>query len=463
MSKGGRTTVKRIRIVVCLALCVIVGSLAGCGTAATPTTAAKTAAAPTAAVPTAAPTTKPAEPTKAPTAAAAAATATVAAPTGPAIKIGLTSGISGANAALTEAVIRGTQLAIKKINAKGGLLGRPVELVTRDDKTQPAEAARNAEELIANDKVVMMYSGGSVAVLQAVQEGTKRAGVMFIANGQGNTFNQADTRGPYDFHMALSPWQNDHVLVPWVLNNLGKKVFMMYYDMAFGTDHFAAVNDAMAKASASLVGSIKYPFGTTDYSSIIPQIRAAQPEVLLCVVSGSDRAAFLKQAASFGLMKEMKIVNVIATTAWDVLSGYQYNEGEYAVSHFDWTLRDSLPSAKEFVDDFFKDYAIVPDGYALYNYQATLVWADGVRKAGSTDPAKVSAAMEGMTFDYGAGPAYIRKCDHKLFLTMYIVKGRSEAASKSVQPYPQWAYREIVATIAPDESYERTCVQLGYK
>jgi ABC-type branched-subunit amino acid transport system substrate-binding protein len=415
-----------------------------------PTVAAPTLVATKAPVPTAAPApTTAAEPTKA------------AQPSGTPIKIGIVTATSGLNAAFGTDQIRGAQLAVKQINAAGGILGRPVVLIERDDKLQPAEAAKQVEDLIANEKVDLITGSVSAATTVAINEVTKRANVLHFSPAQTNALNTAAARGAYTFHLVTTAYMNVQAFAPWITQNLGKKIFTFVYDFSLGVDYLTSLDLALGKENLKTIGGIKTPIGTTDYSNFIPQIRAAKPEVLLYFLAGSDRAAFLKQALPFGLSKEMKVFSVNTDIPWDSESGFAANEGEYAVTQFYWEV--PTPSGKKFVDAFTKEFNQPPGGYAGLMYQDILVYRDAVVKAGSTDAAKVTAALEGMSFDYLNGPSFIRKCDHQLISAYLITKARTEADAQKIQSFPKFAYREVLATIPADEKYERTCKELGFE
>jgi branched-chain amino acid transport system substrate-binding protein len=383
-------------------------------------------------------------------------------PSGEPIKIGAITSLSGFVAAFGQEEMKGAELAVKMLNDQGGLLGRPVELLQRDDKVQPDQAAKHAENLIANEKVDMLTGCVSGAVTVAINEVAKRAGVLYLGTCQTSSLNTVEGMGPYTFHLAFTPWMNTHLYTPWMVETLGTKILFLYYDFIVGHESLEGLEHTLAARGQEIDTLIPIPLGTTDYTAIIPQIRAAKPEVLHYFVSGSDRAAFLKQATSFGLQSEMEFVALAADLAWDLEAGFANSQGDYAPANFYWELRDSSPTAKAFVDAFGEKYGYPPSGYAAYQYQAIMAWADAVTKAGSVDPDDVAAALEGLEFDHGSGPAYIRACDHQLFQPIHITKMRSEDEASQSPLWPEYAFREVLTTIDVTEDIERTCEELGF-
>ena len=383
-------------------------------------------------------------------------------PSGEPIKIGGITSTSGFVGAFGQEQVKGGQLAVEQINDAGGLLGRPVDMIERDDKAQPAEAAKQAEDLIANEHVDMLVGCVSGANTLAIHEVANRAGVIYLSTCQTGSLNTAEGGGPYTFHMAYTPWMNTHLYGQWMAENLGDNIFFLYYDFVVGHETREGLVDALEPLGIEIAAELAVPIGTTDYTSIIPQIRAANPEVLNYFLSTDDRAAFLKQATSFGLQDEMKLMALAADLSWDQIAGFANSQGDYAPANFYWELRETLPSAKTFVDAFGEQHGTPPSGYAAYQYQAVMAYADAVKKAGSVSPDEVSAALEGLEFDYGSGQSFIRECDHQLFQPVYITLMRSEADAAAIDPWPEYAFREVIVTIEATESVERSCADLGF-
>ncbi|HUW94259.1 MAG TPA: ABC transporter substrate-binding protein, partial [Anaerolineae bacterium] len=329
-------------------------------------------------------------------------------PSGEPIKIGGITSTSGFVGAFGQEQVKGGQLAVEQINDAGGLLGRPVDMIERDDKAQPAEAAKQAEDLIANEHVDMLVGCVSGANTLAIHEVANRAGVIYLSTCQTGSLNTAEGGGPYTFHMAYTPWMNTHLYGQWMAENLGDNIFFLYYDFVVGHETREGLVDALEPLGIEIAAELAVPIGTTDYTSIIPQIRAANPEVLNYFLSTDDRAAFLKQATSFGLQDEMKLMALAADLSWDQIAGFANSQGDYAPANFYWELRETLPSAKTFVDAFGEQHGTPPSGYAAYQYQAVMAYADAVREAGTVSADEVAAALEGLEFDYGSGPSFIR-------------------------------------------------------
>jgi ABC-type branched-subunit amino acid transport system substrate-binding protein len=368
------------------------------------------------------------------------------------IRIGFVSGMSGIYAGLGQTQSRGGELAVDEIKT---LLGRPLEWIARDDKLDPGEAAKQAEELVQTEKVEMLSGCVSAATTLAVNEVAKRARVLYLGTCQTNSLNDAAKDfSEYTFHLALTPWANQQMVLPWITQNLGKKIYIFAADYAWGQDNIDSVTGWEQANGVEGGGLSKAPLGTKDFTTFIPQIRAASPEVTIVVNAGDDQANFLKQASQFGLTKETKVYIPVVDIAFDKQTGQAGIAGTYGGANYYWELGNQLPSAKKLDDAYMAKYQEHAISYASYQYDAIRTWAAAVEKAGSLDPLKVEAALEGIQFDYSSGQSFIRKCDHQLFHPVHITKGRPETQGTA-------GYREVVSSIAPDEKFERSCEQLG--
>jgi branched-chain amino acid transport system substrate-binding protein len=397
-----------------------------------------------------------AAPTNAPAAAAPAATTAANQPasgaSGQPIKIGLVTGLSGAYAGLAQGQERGAELAVQEI---GSVLGRPLQLIARDDKIDPNEAAKQTEALVQTEQVDLLTGCVSAATTLAVNEVAKRAKVLYLGTCQTNALNDSNKDwSDYSFHMALTPWMNNQMVLPWITQNLGKKIYIFAADYAWGSDNIESITAWLGTQGIPLIGQSKAPLGTKDFTTFIPQIRASSPEVTIVVNAGDDQANFLKQASQFGLSKETKLYSPVVDVPFDKQNGQPNIADTYGGANFYWAIQDQLPSARKFVDAYRQKFNEMPAAYGSYQYDALKAWAAAVDKAGSLDPRKVETALEGMSFDYSSGQSVIRKCDHQMIHPVHIMKGRAETQGDA-------GYRDLVTTIAADEKFERTCDQLG--
>lgn len=377
------------------------------------------------------------------------------------VTIGVISGFSGAFAGPAEDQWRAIQLATEEMNAQGGLLGRQIKLVRRDDKINPGEAGKMAQEMIQNDKPDFILGGNSAGVILPINDAAKKAGVPFIAMAQNDRVNTAADRGDYTFHEAVTPTLNGRSLSQWIVKNLGKKVYFLMADYAFGKDTYASMSKAVVAAGGVDAGLTYFPLGTTDFTPFVAKVRAAKADVVVCGSFGNDSINLLKNFQRFGLTKKSKFFFPVVDLQMDIATGYETLEGSYGGANFYWELADKDPSAKKFVDAYTKRWNAPPSGYAGYAYSAAYLVKAGVEKAKSLEPAAFSKALEGHEYDHYKGKQFVRACDHQTFQRLFVVKGRTRAQAKKLGR-EEYGLREIVGVVEPSEGTERSCAELGY-
>lgn len=377
------------------------------------------------------------------------------------ITVGVISGFSGPYAGPAEDQWRAAQLAADEINAQGGILGRQIKLVRRDDKINPGEAGKMAQDMIQNDRPDIIIGANSAGTILPVNDQTKKAGIPYVAVAQNDRVTTAADRGPFTFHEAVTPTINGRSLGAWIAKNLGKRVYYLMADYAFGKDTYAAMSKTVNEAGGTEVGLAYFPLGTTDFTPFIAKVRAAKADVVVCASFGNDSINLLKQVQSFELTKESKFFFPVVDLQGDIATGYHNLQGTYGGSNFYWELADRNPSAKKFVDAYTKRWGTPPSGYAGYAYSAMRLVKAGAEKAKSLDPTQLSRALEGMEYDFYKGKQWVRACDHQSFQPIFVVKGRTQEEAKKAGR-EQYGMREVVGVIDPSESMERTCKELGY-
>lgn len=362
------------------------------------------------------------------------------------------TGPFGAEAADQQA---GGTLAVEEINGRGGVLGRRVELLVRDDQLKPGTAAQRTMELLENDKVHFVVGGLSAAVQMAINEQTRKAKTIYVSISQSNEITAVPDWSPYTFHEAINPYITSQVVGGWAVQNLGKRLYVLYADYAFGHQLRDGIKVVAEKRGATVLGADPHPLGATDYSALFPRVQAAKPDVLVLANFGKDQLNSVKQAASFGLKNQMKIVLPVFLGTMRREGGQDAFDGVYGGTTFYWELGEQIPSAKRFVEAFQKKYGRPPYDYAGYAYSGTRLLLEAVERAKSLEADKVIAALEGHTYDHYKGKQWIRKCDHQSFQDVYMLKSRKPQRGDH-------GIFEVVARVEASESLERTCKELGH-
>lgn len=223
------------------------------------------------------------------------------------IRIGFPTPLTGPFAAEARDQVRCAELAVKLVNDKGGIGGRKVELLVRDDKLNAGEAATRTLELIEKDKVHAVVGALSSAVQLAVNEVTRARGVIYVSISQSDTINEAKDFSKYTFHEALNPHMTTAAVARQTLKK-GMKVAHLVADYAYGHEMLRGFKRAQTTIGADTVGEILHPFGAADYSTFMPRLMSMRPDVLCISNFGRDQANAIKQAVDFGVKQQMKIV-----------------------------------------------------------------------------------------------------------------------------------------------------------
>ena len=205
------------------------------------------------------------------------------------IKIGFPVPLTGPYGAEAQDQVRAAQLAIAEFNDAGGLNGRKAELLVRDDKLNPGEAATRTLELIEKEKVNFVVGSLSAAVQLAINNVTKERGIIFNSISQSDAINEAADFSKYTFHEALNPHLTAGAVGRYAFPKFGKKVAFLTADYAYGHEMVRGFLEVGKAFNIENLGDIRHPLGTTDFSTLLPRIQALKPDILCISNFGRDQ------------------------------------------------------------------------------------------------------------------------------------------------------------------------------
>lgn len=340
----------------------------------------------------------PASPTPAPTVAVIAPTqpVVVTAPTETTvpepIKIGFFAPITGGAAADGESAVRGANLAVKIINAAGGVLGRPLELVTYDDAFSPDEAANVVRRLIEQDKVVAVVSGSYSFTTRAAAPIAQDAGVPFMASYAVDPL--VTQVGEYIWRIGeLAPVQGA-VGAQIVFDKFqAKKVAILVVDNDFGTTLTAGFKAHAAELGMQIVYEQKYPLGESDFRPMLAGIVASKPDVIYATGYYAEAASLVSQMKEAGIT-----IQVVGQEGYDSptflsLAGDAAN----GVVFTTYLNRDSTrPVVQQFLTGFLNEYSFPADAVSAAVFDGIRVMAAGIQAGGATDPASILTGLKSL-------------------------------------------------------------------
>jgi branched-chain amino acid transport system substrate-binding protein len=374
------------------------------------------------------------------------------------IKIGFPVPLTGPYGAEAQDQVRAAQVAIAQFNDGGGLNGRKAELLVRDDKLNPGEAATRTLELIEKEKVNFVVGSLSAAVQLAVNNVTKERGIIYNSISQSDAINEAADFSKYTFHEALNPHLTSGAVGRYAFPKFGKKVAFLTADYAYGHEMVRGFLDVGKAFNIENLGDIRHPIGTTDFSTLLPRLQALKPDILCISNFGRDQQISLKQATDFGVKKTTQIIAPLLTQASRVAAGPQAYDGVIGGSSFYWGLEDKFASTKAFNEAFRKmNDGKMPTDYGALGYGGVRTILAAVKDAGSVDTDKVIAALEALKYDFYKGPQYYRKCDHQSVQSVLVIRSKSKDMRNDSDVF------EIISTEEPNEASLRSCEELGHK
>jgi branched-chain amino acid transport system substrate-binding protein len=344
---------------------------------------------------------------------AAASLVPVAAAAEDTIKIGYPMPLSGPASVYGVPVVKGAEMAVQEINAKGGVLGRKLELLTRDSKASADEAVRLARELIIKNGVDFLVGTLTSAEAPAVSTIAKENKIVFIAPTSKTVQLVAPKNlHPYIFRLAsntdIDGRTGASIIAGW---KDVKRVATIAPDYAYGRDAVGAFVDFIKKARPDIeIVDQQWPkLGQSDFTPFITAQMAKKPDAVFCDVFGGDFVTFAKQAAPLGYFKAIdnRLVDggEVGTTDAAQALGKDYPYGIWSDAYDPVIWPENEPAAhKKYIENlkaFTKEkYA---SGWAIMGYASVLALTEGIKKAGSTNSDKVAKAMLGLSFDTPIG------------------------------------------------------------
>jgi branched-chain amino acid transport system substrate-binding protein len=375
-----------------------------------------------------------------------------------AIRIGFPVPITGPFGAEAKDQVKSAELAVKQFNEAGGLNGRLAELLVRDDKLNPGEAATRTLELIEKDKAHFIVGALSSAVQLSVNEVTRARSVLYISISQSDTINEIKDFSRFTFHEAMNPQMTTGAVARQAFKK-GQKIAYLAADYAYGHEMLAAFKRNAAPIGVETVGEILHPFGAPDYSAFMPRMLSLKPDILCICNFGRDQANSIKQAVDFGLKGPSRIVVPVLLHNQRLASSPDVFEGIVGGTNYYWGLEDTIPSAKNFNDAFrAANGGAIPTDYGTYGYTAIRSLLMAVKDAGGTDTDKVIATLEALKYDVAKGPQSYRKCDHQSVQSVFVVESKKKSEMKNDADL-----FKVLASEAGDPATLRSCESLGHK
>ena len=338
-----------------------------------------------------------------------------------AIKVGMPMPLSGPPALFGDPASKGAQMFVEELNAKGGVLGRKIELIVRDSKADANEAVRVAREMILKDNVDFLVGTLTSAEGPAVSVVAKENKIVFIAPiPKTDQLTAPDKLHPYVFRVASNTTIEGRSAAEIVAKWPVTKVATVSFDYAYGQDVTKAFVEHLKKIKPSVhIVDQQWPkLGEQDYNPFINAQMGKKPEAVFSSIWGGFFVTFSKQAKALGYFDAVKYnfigVGEAATPETTKSMGADYPVGIWGNSYDAFYWDTASPAHREYtarLSKYLKEE--YPSSWAIQGYIGMQFLTEAIKKAGSTDTEKVAKALLGLSVDTPVGKLTIRQKDHQ--------------------------------------------------
>jgi branched-chain amino acid transport system substrate-binding protein len=342
------------------------------------------------------------------------------------IKIGEVNSYK-AQPAFLEPYKKGMELAVDEINAAGGVNGKKIELITRDDNANPGDAVRVAEELISREKIDVLTGTFLSNTGLAVADFAKQKKFFFLA-GEPLTDKMTWQGGnQYTFRLRPGTYMQAAMLVPEAAKLKKKRWAVVYPNYEYGQSAVAAFKQLLkaAQPDVEFVAEQATPLGRVDAGSVVQALADAKPDAIFNVLFGADLSRFVREGNTRGLFKDRTVVSVLTGEPEYLDPLKEETPNGWIVTGYPWHGIQT-PEHKAFFLAYHAKYKDYPRLGSVVGYAMIHSVAAGAAKAKSTESAKMVAAFKGLQVMTPFGKITYRPEDHQSTMGAFVGKTKNE-------------------------------------
>ncbi|HSU20603.1 MAG TPA: ABC transporter substrate-binding protein [Variovorax sp.] len=344
--------------------------------------------------------------------------------------------VEGKNGALA------IQMAIDDFGGK--VNGMPIELLTADHQNKADIAASKAREWIDTQGLTMLFGGTSSGTGLAMAKVAQEKKRVFVVNGAGSSVLTNEQCSPYTVHYAYDTVALAKGTGSAVIARGDRSWYFLTADYAFGQALEADAGKVVREKGGSVLGSVRHPLNTSDFSSYLLQAQNSKAQVLALANAGGDTINAIKAAREFGIGKTMKMVGLLVFVT-DVHSlGLKTTEGLLLTTSWDWNLDEKT---RAFGRRFFEKTKRMPTDIQAADYSATTTYLKAVQAAKTIDADTVMARIKSTPIDDFYAKGFVR-ADGRFVHDMYLVQVKSPAESKE-----PWDYYKVVQKLKGEDVF----------
>ncbi len=355
--------------------------------------------------------------------------------------------------AFLEPYRKGMELAQEEINAAGGVQGRKLEIVSRDDNGNPGDAVRVAEELISREKVALLMGTFASNVGLAVADLAKQRKILFIASEPLTDKIVWENGNAYTYRLRASTYMQTAMLVPEAAKLNKKRWAIVYPNYEYGQAATATFKRQMMARSGGGLEFVEQavPLGKIEPGPVVQALIDAKPDAIFSSLFGPDLARFVREGQLRGLFKDRPVFNLLGGEPEYLDPLKDEAPVGWWVTGYPWYSIDT-PAHKRFRDAYQKKFNDYPRLGSVVGYSAVMSAAAALRKAGSTDTDKLVAAMKNLEVETPFGKVIYRAIDNQSTMGAYV--GRTEVRDgKGVMV--DWRYADGKDYLPPDEEVRK--------
>ncbi len=364
----------------------------------------------------------------------------------PPLKLGGILDMSGLYADITGA---GSETAAKMAveDFGGEVLGRKIEIIAADHLNKADLAANIARDMLDNQGIEMIWDVAASATALAAGEIAKARGKIVMFNGPGSIRLTNEACGPYTIHYVFDTFAQANTTGLAAVKQGLDSWYFLTADYAFGQDLEKDTTNVVLKAGGKVLGSVRHPLNTSDFSSYLLQAQSSKAKVIGLANAGGDTINAIKQAAEFGLMKGGQKLSPLLAFVTDIDSvGLETAQGLLLTEAFYWDLNDET---RAFSKRFMERVKRVPTAAQAGVYSSVTHYLKAVKAAGTTDAAAVIKVMKETPInDMFAKNGRIRE-DGRMVHDMYLFEVKKPSESKA-----RWDYYKLLGTVAGNDAFQ---------
>ena len=341
-----------------------------------------------------------------------------------------------AQPAFLEPYKKGMDLAVEEINAAGGVLGKKIELITRDDNANPGDAVRVAEELVSREKVDLLAGTFLSNTGLAVADFAKQKKFFFLA-GEPLTDKMTWQGGnQYTYRLRPGTYMQAAMLVPEAVKQKKKRWAIVYPNYEYGQSAVSAFKALLkaAQPDVEFVAEQAPPLGKLDAGSVVQALADAKPDAIFNVLFGADLSKFVREGNTRGLFRDRAVVSLLTGEPEYLDPLKEETPNGWIVTGYPW-YGIQTPEHKAFFLAYHARYNDYPRLGSVVGYTMIKAAATGIAKAGSTETARLVVAFAGLQVGTPFGRITFRAQDHQSTMGAFVGKTKNEGGKGVMVDY----------------------------